>query len=348
MKNPFVKFFLVILSFFVILIILQPTVHANEMPFTVNTKIPDNQIDKSKTFFNLKVAPKQQQRLTVKLTNTTSKAITINVGVNSAKTNFNGVVEYGKTTIQADKSLKYLITDLVKYPKSVSILANGTTDVPFDVTMPKEKYSGIILGGIVFQQKESDVVNDNPSNKEASVQNHYAYAVALSLKETDDQVTPNLNLLTVKPSQNNGRNIINANIQNDQAILLSKVKVDAKIYAKGGKSPLYSSLTNDMQMAPNSNFQYPVALKGTEMKPGSYTLKLAVTGTAYDKPKTWHLTRDFKIKSTEAKKLNQSDVDLKANTNNNNWRYILIGVLLFLIVILLIIVLIRQNKKSKK
>ena len=172
--------------------------------------------------------------------------------------------------------------------------------------------------------------------------------MALSLKETDDQVTPNLNLLTVKPSQNNGRNVINANIQNDQSILLSKVKVDAKIYAKGGKSPVYSSLTNDMQMAPNSNFKYPVALKGTEMKPGNYTLKLAVTGTAYDKPKTWHFTRDFKIKSTEAKTLNQSDVDLKANTNNNNWIYILLGVLLLLIIILLIIILIKQNKKSKK
>ncbi|WP_242822144.1 DUF916 and DUF3324 domain-containing protein [Leuconostoc sp. C2] len=322
------------------------SINAAEMPFTVNTVIPDNQIDKSKTFFNLKVVPNQQQRITVKLNNTTSKEITVNVGVNSTKTNSNGVVEYGKTTIKNDKSLKYPITELVKHPSSVRIPANSTTEVPFDVTMPKEKYSGIILGGIVFQQKESEAEN-SASSKGTSVQNHYAYAVALSLKETDDRVAPNLNLLTVKPAQNNARNVINVGIQNDQSILLSKVKVDAKIYAKGGKSPVYSSLTNEMQMAPNSNFLYPVALKGTEMKPGSYTLKLAVTGTAYDKPKTWHFTRNFKIKSTEAKTLNQSDVDLKANTNNNNWIYIFIGVLLFLVIILLIVVLIRQNKKSK-
>ncbi|WP_367300708.1 DUF916 and DUF3324 domain-containing protein [Leuconostoc carnosum] len=325
---------------------LYPSIHAAEMPFTVSTNIPDNQIDKNKTFFNLKVKPKQQQTITVKLTNTTPKDITVNVGVNSAKTNINGVVEYGKTDIKPDKSLKYLITDLVKYPSSVTVPANKSIDVPFDATMPEKNYDGIILGGIVFQQKPSEVVANSSSSKGASVQNQYAYAVAMVLKESDKQVAPNLNLLKVSPGQNNARNVINAQIQNDKSVLMSKVKVDAKVYPKGANKPVYTSITNDMQIAPNSNFKYPITLKGTEMKPGNYTLKLSVTGTAYDKPQTWHFTRDFKIKSEQAKALNKSDVDVKANTNNNNyWIFILVGVLLLLIITLLILILIRQNKE---
>ncbi|TJY30683.1 DUF916 and DUF3324 domain-containing protein [Leuconostoc mesenteroides subsp. mesenteroides] len=337
---------LIIVAFFSLLASFSISIHAAGMPFTVNTNIPANQIDKKKTFFNLKVQPKQRQRVTVKLTNTTVNDITVNVSVNSAKTNVNGVVEYGKTNIKIEKSLKYPITDLVKYPSSVIVPANSSKEVPFDITMPKEGYDGIILGGIVFQQKDSEAMKNSSSVKGTSIQNHYAYAVALSLKESDKQVVPNLNLLKVNPGQNNARNVINAQLQNDKSILLSKVKVTAKVYARNAKNPVYSSVTRDMQIAPNSSFKYPIALNGTEMKAGNYTLKLAVTGTAYDKPKTWHFTKNFTIKSKQARDLNKSDVDVKANTNNSNWLYILIGAILLIVIIILVVVIILQRKKN--
>ncbi|WP_244307529.1 DUF916 and DUF3324 domain-containing protein [Leuconostoc litchii] len=336
---------LIIAGLFSLLTSFSELVQATEMPFTVKTIVPDNQIDKRKTFFNLQVKPSQQQIITANLTNTTSQDVTIKVNVNSAKTNANGVIEYGETNIRADKSLEYAIPDLVKYPSEVKISANSSKEVLFHITMPKKKYNGIILGGIVFQQKESRI---SPSVKGTSIQNHYAYAVALSLKESDNQVSPNLNLLKVSPGQNNARNVISAQIQNDKSILLSKVKVSAKVYAKGAKTPVYTSVTTDMQIAPNSNFKYPISLNGTEMKPGNYTLKMSVTGTAYVTPKTWYFTKNFKIKSAEASSLNKSDVDIKANTNNNNLIFILVGLLLLLIVTILIIIIIRQNKKLKK
>lgn len=212
--------------------------------------------------------------------------------------------------------------------------------------MPKEGYDGIILGGIVFQQKDSEAMKNSSSVKGTSIQNHYAYAVALSLKESDNQVVPNLNLLKVEPGQSNARSVINAQLQNDKSILLSKVKVTAKVYARNAKKPVYSSVTRDMQIAPNSSFKYPIALNGTEMKAGNYTLKLDVIGTAYDKSKTWHFTKNFTIKSKQARDLNKSDVDVKANTNNSNWLYILIGAALLIIIIILIVVIILQRKKN--
>lgn len=340
-----VRNLLIIAGLFSLLTSFSNLVEASETPFTVETKIPDNQIDKGKTFFDLQVKPSQQQTIAVKLTNTTSQEITIKVSVNSAKTNVNGVIEYGENNIRPDKSLTYAVPDLLEYPSEVKISANSSKEVPFDLTMPKEKYDGIILGGIVFQQKESEVTKNSSSVKGTSVQNHYAYAVALSLKESDNQVSPNLNLLKVSPGQNNARNVINAQLQNDQSILLSKVKVSAKVYAKNAKTPVYTSVTNDMQIAPNSNFKYPIALNGTEMKAGNYTLKLAVTGTAYDKPKTWHFTKNFTIKSKQARDLNKLDVDVTANTNNSNWLYVLIGIILLVIIVILIFVIILQRKK---
>lgn len=332
---------LTILSFFMMVISVG---YASEMPFTVNTNIPDNQMDKGKTYFNLKVKPEQQQTVSVKLTNTTDQDITVNINVNSAKTNINGVVEYGKNNLPTDKSLKYDIKDLVTHPDSIVIPKKNSKIVPFNIKMPKDKYKGIILGGITFQQKDDEVAA-NRSSKGASVQNRYAYAVAMVLKETDDKETPHINLMTVAPGQSNARSVINAKIQNDRALLMKQVDVDAKIYASNATKPTYTSTTHDMQIAPNTHFNYPIALKGTEMKPGKYTLKLTVKGTAFDKAQTWHFTKDFIIQKEKARQLNQADVDMRANTNNRDWIYPIVGLLLLVIIIILVIIVIRQRKR---
>ena len=82
----------VIMSFFIV----TDSSFAAEINFSVNTVIPDNQIDKAKTYFNLNMSPNQQQDITTTLKNDTKKDVTINVAVNSAKTNANGVIDYGK------------------------------------------------------------------------------------------------------------------------------------------------------------------------------------------------------------------------------------------------------------
>ena len=42
--------------------------------------------------------------------------------------------------------------------------------------------------------------------------------------------------------------------------------------SKGGET-LYQSDTEDMQVAPNSNFSYPISLKGERLTPRKYVLK---------------------------------------------------------------------------
>lgn len=91
---------------------------------------------------------------------------------------------------------------------------------------------------------------------------------------------------------------------------------------------------------------YPVSLNGTSMKAGDYTLKMKVTATANKQVKKWTFTKDFTIKSKQARDLNKSDVDVKANTNNSSWLYILIGAILLIVIIILVVVIILQRKKN--
>lgn len=323
-------------------------VSASQANFSVNTIIPENQIDKSKTYFNLKMGPDQRQFITTTLKNETEKAVTVEVSINSAKTNANGLIEYGNNTIKKDASLAYPLDTLMTGPTSVVIPAHESKDAIFQITMPSQPFDGIILGGLTFQQKSSEVTQD-ASKAGTSVQNEYAYAVAVVLRETDTDVFPNLKLLTVKPGQENYRNVINTTIQNDQAAILSDVKVDAEIYAKDGKKPVYTASKNDLQVAPNSSWVYPISLENTKMEPGTYTLRMTVSGTSANKSKTWTFSKTFKIAEKEARELNKSAVDVKANTNAKSTNWLLIAVIcLIILVVILILLFLLKNKREKQ
>ncbi len=94
---------------------------ASELNFSVNAVIPDNQIDKEKSYFDLKVTPGEKQKLKVKLRNTTDKEIVINPHIQSAKTNKNGVIDYTPNKIKKDDTLKIAMEDVAKVPEEVTV-----------------------------------------------------------------------------------------------------------------------------------------------------------------------------------------------------------------------------------
>lgn len=332
-------------SFFPILAHADESTTGSGLSFTVKTNVPINQIDKNNDFYQLKMVPGQKQTVTATVYNTTDTPTTVNINVQSASTSINGTIDYSKTLTSWDKSLKYKLNEIVSYPESITVPAGKAQDVAFTISMPKDSYKGILLGGITFNQVDDN--ESKSSSNAASIRNKYAYAVAMILKESDDQVTPNINLQSIKAGQNNGHNVINVNLQNDQSLLMSNVKVVAKIYSEKGKKPVYTAIKSDMQITPNSQFKYPVSLQGTPMQAGKYRLELAVTGTAYKEPKTWHFSKKFTIKRQEAFGLNQSDVDVSANTNNHTNILIIIGII-FLIVIGILLILFILRKKANR
>lgn len=102
---------------------------------------------------------------------------------------------------------------------------------------------------------------------------------------------------------------------------------------------MYISEKKDMQMAPNTTFDYPISLEGKRLEPGKYTLVM----NAKSSKENWSFTKDFEIKAEVAKKLNDKDVTIKKN--NNSWMYIiLICLLIFIILLAIFIFKIRKKK----
>lgn len=336
---------------------------ASEFSFGVTPLIPDNQIDKDKTYFDLRFDPGQKETVYVQLQNDLDHEVKVDVSVSPASTNSNVIVEYSKANAKRDKSLKYDLTKLVEAPPQVALAPHSAVKVPFAINMPDTGFSGVIAGGITFKEDPSDTKKTTDSSKGSglAIENEYSYVVALLMRQNTDAVAPNLQLHDVKPSQLNARNVIMANLQNDRMTYINQVTVDAEITEKGDSQVLYQDHKDSLQVAPNTNFDFPVPLKGQPLKPGDYHIKLVVNGNknpdgTYTRGKDaegkdirfsnqWVMEKDFTITGDVADELNAKDVTIKPDYT---WLFLLIGLLLVLAAMLIIWLIIRRRKKNEE
>lgn len=333
----------VLLGMAVILIMSCGTkvLFASELNFAVIPQKPTNQIDAKKGYFDLKVTPNQTQELSVLLKNTTNKAVIIKPKIAATTTNTGGVVEYGPSDKKNDETLQHDMTAIVTTESKVTIKADSTYELKLKVTMPKESFKGSITGGLTLEE-EIDKKAQTDSGSGMSINNRYSYVVGIQLREDTKMVKPELQLNKVEAGQRNYRNVIGANLQNTQPTYVNQLKVKAKITKKDSDAVLYKSTKESMQMAPNSNFDYPIELgKGEELKPGKYTLNM----TAKSYQNEWHWKKDFTITGEVAKKLNKKDVTIE---QSYFMYYIIGGVLLLLILTLLLLILKKRKKKEEE
>lgn len=358
MKKNYVR---IILGLVLFLTLNSQKVTASEFNFAVVPEIPENQLDKNKTYFDLKMTPGAEQDLTVKLRNDTSEDIIVETIISSATTNSNGVVEYGPNTTKPDKTLAFNMADLATTAPETTVPAGKEVSVKVHLGMPNEPITGVIAGGITFKEKDSETASSKTADDETgmAIKNKYSYVLALLARQSEEVLAPDLLLNEVGAAQSNARNIIQANLQNPVATYLNQLKVTAEIRKKNSDQVLYSSETEAMQMAPNSNFNYYVPLNGKALEAGDYVIKIVAFGDkdeagSYESKNAagekvnfnhrWEFEKEFSITSAEAKKLNDADVSI---VKDYTWLYILIGLLLLLMVVGLIVFLVKRKKKEE-
>ncbi|MEH7401997.1 DUF916 and DUF3324 domain-containing protein [Gottfriedia acidiceleris] len=312
----------------------------NNIDFSVKAIIPTNQIDHLKSYFDLKMSPGQKQDLKIEVFNNSKKEETIQGNITFATTNDNGLIDYTESNSKdADKSLKYPLTSLIKEPQKEVVIPPGKSKVvSFSITMPKDEYDGVILGAAHFKKKIEETEKSSKSES-INIKNEYAYVVGIKLSENTKEVEPDLHLLDIKPKLVNYRTAIAATIQNSESSIVKDMSIDAQIFKKGSNKVLYSSKKAEMSMAPNSKFDYAIDLNNNPIEPGTYRLKMkAISGT-----QVWEWDELFTI-GKEATDLNNKAVEIK---NNHFWYYIEGGLLLLIGIIWLIVFLKRKKEKEQ-
>lgn len=329
-------------------LILTTIVHAEEDAsggFSFEVIRPENQKDPEVTYFDLLMEPSQKQTVQLKLNNTSDKEKKISLKLNGAKTNSNGVIEYGPSQIKEDASVKYKFTDLVKAPEEVTLAPQSSQLVDINISMPESSIEGYISGGIQLQ----DITDDGKESQadQGMVINKFAYLIGFLLSESDtDSLKPDLKFNKVYPGLQNYSNSILVNFSNITPVYVEEMTVDVQIMKKDSDEVIYDSKKSNMRMAPNTFIDFPVSLNGDRMVAGDYRAKILVT--AKDDGR-WLWEEEFKITDEDADKFNEQDLSL-VQDRGINWLLIgiIVGVVLVILVLIYLVILFLRKKKEEK
>ncbi|WP_314060618.1 DUF916 and DUF3324 domain-containing protein [uncultured Vagococcus sp.] len=317
---------------------------AGAVGFTYSIDYPSNQIQEA-GYFDLLMTPDQKQTVKIKLSNPSAKKVKVLVGINGAKTNKNGVVEFGDTEIKNDKSLKFAFEDIIKGPKEVSLAPGESKDLELEITMPKTEFDGVILGGIRLIRDDS--ADQKAGISGAQIKNKYQYIIGMTLQVNQHKVMPALELNSVYADQFNYQNTVFINFSNTKAAMLSDMSIEVQISKQGEGNVLYETKKKGMRLAPNSFIDFPVSMQGERMVAGNYSAHILVQGSD-DVREEW--TKDFEITKEEADKFNTRDVGLVAE-KGINWLVITLiagGAILGIGLIYWLLTIIKTNQKNNK
>ncbi|MGA5592381.1 DUF916 and DUF3324 domain-containing protein [Enterococcus mundtii] len=339
-RNKIQQAGLVLLMVFVSLLApMRAGAEEGTLNFYVTPEFSENQKSGSDRYFQLTLPPDATEKLTLKLQNANAEAKKVKITPHTAYTNVMGVVEYGQDAEKADPTLKYSLDELIEQPEIIELGGNETKTVTLDLKMPKEAFEGFLAGGLRIEEVKEDTTEETSNEEGVAIQNEFAYIIGVVVSNKQDAVQPDLDLLDVFADQLNYRNVISANLQNFTPTFVNRLEVEATVQQDGEEEILYQASQEQMQMAPNSNFNFPISLDGDRFRSGDYVLKM----TARSGEDEWEWEQKFTIDADEARALNQQDVTI--DTSINWW---MIGSIILLVTLLGIVLYLFIHKRKKE
>lgn len=312
----------------------------NNVGYSVEARLPKNQLDSKNSFFDLKMTPGQTETLKATVYNQTNRDIKVQVGIHTAWTNASGVIDYTNVPKSFDQSLKYPMSKIsqLQGPKTITVAADSKKVVTTQVEIPKDTADGVILGGWFFKRVDQKVTSTvkNANNIRS------AYAYVIGMKYTIGTVpAPDLLLGKVDAGTYNYHRGIIVNLRNPKAVIIPNLKMDTRITSlSSGKVIKHLKQTN-VQMAPNTDYRYPMLVEDAKLEAGRYHIHMVVKNSAHK----WVFDRNFTITKQAAKRANDAIAD---QPSLNIWLLIGLGALSMLLLVLLIWLLIFWIKRRRR
>lgn len=314
---------------------------SGDVGYNVAAKIPKNQINKKNSFFDLKMKPGQTEKLQVTVYNITNQDIKVKTAIHTAWTASSGAINYVTPAKSYDSSLRYKMSDISKIQgkTTLSIPAGSHKVVTANVKVPQTSMNGVILGGWYFERTDSKVTGNVKGAN--NIRNKYSYVIGM--KYTLGTVpNPQMSLGRVSAGLSNAHRGVIVNLRNTSSVIIPNLKMNTTLTNRDGGKTVAHFKKENVQMAPNTTFGYPMLFGKTPLKAGNYHLHMVVKNT----DRTWVFDRDFTITRAQASKYNSQSVD---NPGINIWLLVALGalgMLILILLILLVIYLIRRNRRQ--
>ena len=341
MKNT--KRLFIVLGTSILILLLWAAIHSTPViaatpsgsGFFVKARLPENQLNQTVSYFDLRMQPSQTQILEVEITNDFDTPISVNIEAISASTNRNGIIDYKTPDIQ-DESLHTPLSDIVTASEeTLVILGNSTQIATFTVIMPDDSFDGTILGGLVFTRE----VDEEIQGDSTIINNMFSYVIGLKLSELDTIILPEFEIVKVFPETVNYRPSFTHSIRNMRPLIIKGMNVRATVRDKSGAIQATTSMMN-VDMAPNSIMPLGAAPENGLLAPGKYhsAIELEYDGDifTFDVP--------FTIEDTDAEQINAESVTKTSQTHN----LLPLILIIALTIIIFLVLLFFKKKKDEK
>lgn len=308
-----------LMSLFSFLQAKQPvSAKQTQMDFEVQMVPANSQVNRENRFFDLGLEPGQKETFQVKLHNFSDRPIKVYSQINNSITQIGGGMIYRPTKIGIIRDTKHTLRDIAVVKSAdqiVTIGPNAEKTVSASVKMPDNQTKGLIYGTWHFIEYGK---KDDGSN--SSVSGNYAYNVGVVLRGQDYKVYPELKYQTVEPIVKNGHPALGIQLNNIKPMVIKNARVNAVIYRQRLFKNKRVYQTTNVDVAPNSQFTVPISWGYDQMKPGKYTVDVAVKGQSYwnQLPMTWHFKKTITVDKQQADKINQESIQKPTN----RWAYV--------------------------
>lgn len=269
----------------------------NDVGFTVEPILPYTQIDQSKGFFFVKVKPFESQDLIIRVKSTNKESVKVKIYVKDAYTNQNGKIDYDGEEYAEDNTLNDSLEKITTVSESeVTIRNYEVKDVKVKVTPKKDVFRGVKCAAICVMKADTE------KNKQG-LSSMFGYRVGLVVTEDSETYADgsSLKLLNVQPKGHEGKRVIQARLQNPESKVLENLTVETKLRKKGNKEVLRKRITNDMRMAPNSQFEFATNWGIDPIEVGTYVLAVKASSGK----NSWSWEKEFVISEEKARKINE-------------------------------------------
>lgn len=263
------------LSIWIFLLFFFPSLgEAEGLDFSVRALPNDKQLGEQMGYFNLLVRPDENVTLTVEVVNLSDKNQTLEMTPVVATTGANGGIQYTTEITDKQWATDRLTLPRCVSPQTIALTGHERKVVTIPVTGIDEELSGSLLGGLVFQKKESDM-EDVQNN---TVSNQFSLALAVQLQTNEENETPVFEIDEVRTGFVDGYLRIVETLSQTTNEVLPHATIHSSIKKKGSSVKDYEKILEDVSIAPNSTFEVYLTDENqvTAIEAGEYEIETVI------------------------------------------------------------------------